>query len=110
MKHFGFFEGMKYGKCEEKFDKYKEYRNDLPKTTILNYLKSLPISAVCPMTTVDIFDNQLIEQAGIIIDGNFIFPVDFIHYYEKYCIGIPTEYEDYVKTILDKKETFSGGI
>lgn len=98
MQTFGFFKGMKYGECEESFEQYKDFKNDLPKTEILKYIKSLPIAAIAPMTTVDIFNGQGIEQAGIIEDGEFTFPLDFIHYYEKYNIGIPKEYESYIKT------------
>jgi hypothetical protein len=47
---------------------------------------------------VDIFTNEPIEQSGIIEDGEFTFPIDFIHYYEKYDIGIPKEYEKYIKS------------
>ena len=67
--------------------------------TVLAYLKKLPI-AVAPMSVEDIFDGEVIEPAGIIEDGNFTFPVDFIHYYEKYNIGIPEAYEDYIKSKL----------
>ena len=63
----------------------------------MQYIKALPISAIVPMSVVDIFDGQIIEQAGIIEDGDFIFSLDFIHYYEKYNIGIPKEYENYIK-------------
>ena len=95
--YFGFFNGMKYGKSCDDFKSYKRIINDLSKTEILQYIKALPISAIVPMSVVDIFDGQIIEQAGIIEDGDFIFPLDFIHYYEKYNIGIPKEYENYIK-------------
>ena len=95
--YFGFFKGMKYGKCCDDFKSYKRIINDLSRTEILQYIQALPISAIVPMSVVDIFDGQIIEQAGIIEDGDFIFPLDFIHYYEKYNIGIPKEYENYIK-------------
>jgi hypothetical protein len=59
-------------------------------------LKSLPIAAVAPMSTKDIFTGEMLPQAGIIEDGEFTFPIDFIHYYEKYNIGIPRDYEKYL--------------
>ena len=98
MKFFGFFKGMEYGKCDEDFLAYKKIENDLSRTKVLNYIKNLPIAAVSPMTVKDIFDGQRLEQAGIIEDGDFTFPIDFIHYYEKYNIGIPKDYEDYIRT------------
>ena len=33
-------------------------------------------------------------------DGEFVFPVDFLRYYKTKDIGIPYEYEAYLKTIL----------
>ena len=96
MTYFGFFIGMNYGKCNDDFNSYKEIRNEISKSNILEYLKRLPISAVAPMTTKDIFTGEPLEQAGIVEDGYFTFPFDFIHYYEKYDIGIPIEYEKFI--------------
>ena len=96
--YFGFFRGMKYGKCEDEFGEYEKIKNDLSKAKVLAYMKQLPIAAVAPMTTKDIFTGLELEQAGIVEDGQFTFPVDFIHYYEKYDIGIPNEYEKYLIT------------
>ena len=94
----GFALSLKYGNCEDNFDDYKKTINNIPKVDVLNYIKGLPITAVVPMSVEDIFDNEKIEQAGIIEDGDFTFPLDFIHYYGKYDIGIPLEYENYIRT------------
>ena len=98
MKYFGFFKGMKYGKCKDDFNLYKNIENYLQKSEILNYMKTLPIAGIAPMSTEDIFSGEPLEQAGIIEDGDFTFPIDFIHYYEEYDIGIPNEYEEYIET------------
>ena len=100
MKYFGFFRGMNYGKCNDEFDSYKTIKNGLNKSVVLAYLKALPIAAVALMSTKDIFTGERLEQAGIIEDGGFTFPIDFIHYYERYDIGIPLEYEEYLKQKL----------
>lgn len=100
MKCFGFFEGMKYGKCEENFETYKNLENELNKADVLKYLKELPVAAIAPVSVEDIFTGEALEQAGLIEDGNFRFPIDFIHYYEKYDIGIPLEYEKHIKSKL----------
>lgn len=96
MTYFGFFSGMRYGKCNDSFESYKNIKNKLNKSDVLEYMKQLPIAAVALMTTRDIFTGKPLEQAGIIEDGQFAFPIDFIHYYEKYDIGIPIEYEKYL--------------
>lgn len=98
MKYFGFFKGMKYGKCEDDFESFKVIKNQLDKTEILLYIKKLPFAGVSPMSVEDIFSGEPLEQAGVIEDGDFTFPIDFIHYYEKYDIGIPVEYEKYIET------------
>ena len=98
MKYFGFFKGMKYGKCEDEFDSYKNIKNHLKKSDVLSYIKALPIAGVAPMSVEDIFSGEPLEQAGIVEDGDFTFPIDFIHYYEKYDIGIPIEYEKHIET------------
>lgn len=102
MRYFGFFKGMKYGKCEDDFEEYKKIENHLKKDDVLQYLKSLPVAGICPMSVEDIFDGEEIEQAGIIEDQGFAFPIDFIHYYEKYNIGIPIEYEKKIEFSIMK--------
>ena len=102
MRYFGFFEGMQYGECKEIFEEYKAIKNQITKADILKYIKSLPIAAITPMTVTDIFTGQPLEQAGLIEDGGFSFPIDFIHYYENYDIGIPTDYEQHIKAKLYK--------
>ena len=96
MKYFGFFRGMNYGKCNDDFASYEKIKNKLNKSDVLAYMKRLPIAAIAPMTTTDIFTGEPLEHAGVVEDGQFCFPVDFIHYYEKYDIGIPIEYEEYL--------------
>ena len=108
MTYFGFFKGMKYGKCEEDFDDYKKIKNHISKDKILRYLKSLSVSAVAPMSTEDILDGEEIEQAGIYEDGDFTFTTDFLHYYQKYDIGIPEEYEKYISSkLIDENKDWS---
>lgn len=96
MKYFGFFEGTNYDICEGTFEDYQKIKNKLDKEVILDYLKSLQISAICPMTARDMFTGEMIENAGIYEDGDFTFPTDFIYYYERYDIGIPLDYERYI--------------
>ena len=91
---------MKYGKCEDDFAAYKNIKNHLNKSDVLSYIKALPIAGVAPMSVEDIFSGEQLEQAGIIEDGDFTFPIDFIHYYEKYDIGIPVEYEKYIELVI----------
>ncbi len=105
MTFFGFFKGMKYGKCEDEFDNYKKIKNHISRDKILKYLEGLSVSAVAPMSTEDIFDGEEIPQAVIYEDGNFTFPTDFLHYYQKYDIGIPEEYEKYISLKLMDEST-----
>ncbi|MEE1247624.1 MAG: hypothetical protein UHU19_00015 [Lachnospiraceae bacterium] len=59
------------------------------------------------MSVKDIFDGEDIEQAGIYEDGDFTFPTDFLHYYEKYDIGIPIEYEHYIAKEIRKCKNYT---
>lgn len=43
----------------------------------------------------DIFTGEKLT-AGQYIDGEFRFPLEFLHYYKNYDIGIPPEYEEYL--------------
>lgn len=104
MTYFGFFAGMKYNGNGD-FDEYKNIKNELSKSIILAYLKELPIVAIAPMWTYDIFTGESLGTGGIIEDGDFCFPVDFIHYFERYEIGIPYEYERYIALKLNSKNT-----
>lgn len=97
MRYFGFFKNMKYGDiCKENFNEYKKIQNHVVKEKLLDYIENLPIAAIVPMTVEDIFDGERIEQAGVYEDGDFTFPLDFLHYYRKYDIGIPLDYEEYI--------------
>ena len=96
MTYFGFFRGMTYGNRNDDFASYEKIKNKLKKSNVLAYMKKLPIAAIAPVTTKEIFTGEYLEQAGLIEDGDFCFPIDFIHYYEKYDIGIPVEYEEYL--------------
>lgn len=105
-KVFGFFKGMQHDSpqdeiklCVEDIKEYQNIENVLSKETILNYLKNLPyFLAISKKKAKDIFTKEVINNGdlGIIHDGDFMFPLDFIYYFEKYDVGIPPEYENYL--------------
>ena len=99
MKSFGYFKGMAYHNCDESFDTFKEYHNTLPKKKIIAHIESLE-EWLTSIPSFDIFTGEKL-QAGKYMDGTFVFPLEFLHYYKNYDIGIPPEYEEYLKTILD---------
>ena len=97
---FGFWEGMPYGAPSG--DKYKDFeriKNKIDKECVIRHLETLDIGYSTRMSK-DIFTGEEF-YAGIIEDGPFVFPVDFLRYYKTRDIGIPYEYEAYLKTILD---------
>ena len=96
---FGFFEGMPYEDCEEKFENYRRIKNSISKEQVIEHIESLD-KGLTSLDTKDLFTGEKL-QAGIYLDGEFVFPLDFLHYYKKYDIGIPYEYETYLKTILN---------
>ena len=97
---FGFFKGMPYEDSEENFDDYRELRNSIPREAVISHIESLD-KGLTSLPTKDLFTGEVL-QAGIYVDGDFVFPLDFLHYYRNYNIGIPYEYESYLKTILSR--------
>lgn len=98
---FGLFKGTPIGlnkDIAEDFEEYKKYKNNLDKKDVIKYMKSLKNTFLAPMDNYDIFTNKSIVSAGFVMDGDFAFSIDFIYYYENYEIGIPEEYENYIKT------------
>lgn len=98
MKRFGFFKGLPYSECNEDFSEYLKFENPLPKQKIIEHIESLP-AGLTSLPDFDIFTGEKIH-AGMYFDNDFIFPLDFIHYYKKYNIGIPYDYENYLQGIL----------
>lgn len=73
--------------------------NSIPRTKVIAHIESLD-KGLTSLPTKDLFTGEPL-QAGIYEDGEFVFPLDFLHYYRNYNIGIPHSYEAYLKTILD---------
>ncbi len=97
MRFFGWFKGMRYSDCTDDFDEYRLLKNTIPKSSVIAHIKSLQ-PAYAPMLSYDIFTGERVT-AGMYIDGAFRFPTDFLHYYQNYDIGIPYDYEEYLKSI-----------
>lgn len=95
---FGYFKGMPYEDSDESFDDYRKLNNSIPKNRVISHIESLD-RGLTSLPTKDLFTGDPL-QAGIYEDGDFVFPLEFLHYYKNYDIGIPYEYEAYLKTIL----------
>lgn len=96
---FGYFRGMPYEDSDENFDSYRNFKNSISKSRVIAHIESLD-KGLTSLPTKDLFTGEPL-QAGIYEDGDFIFPLDFLHYYKKYDIGIPYEYEEYLMEILN---------
>ena len=96
---FGQFKGLSISLNLENFDEYKKIKNNIPKNKIIKHIESLQPLCVCPTLAFDMFTNETILSPGYYKDGDFVFPIEFLHYYKKYDIGIPKEYEQYIKDI-----------
>ena len=102
---FGCFEGMCHAEEEEKehFEDYRKFRNKIPKKKIIAHIENLPAGLTSGRSR-DMFTGEELYP-GIYKDGNFIFPLEFLHYYKNYDIGIPYEYEAYLKELFAKEES-----
>ena len=99
---FGFFNGMGYRECDDVFEDYLNYHNTLLKSTVSDYMRTLPMS-VSSFPVTDIFTGKHDGNGALYNDGPFTFPVQFLRYYETYDIGIPPEYEDYLIHVVGLK-------
>lgn len=101
---FGIFEGMNYSNVKhEKFDDYKKFKNKISKQKIIAHIKKTRVHCIITEPTYDIFTKKNLGSAGFYIDGDFMFPLDFLHYLKNYDIGVPYEYETYLQSIgIDK--------
>lgn len=95
MKDFGFFEGLPYKESNEEFDDYKRLKNTIPKEKIIAHIEAL-MAGFTSLPSYDFFTGERI-QAGVFHDGDFTFPYEFLHYYRNYDIGIPYDYEAYLR-------------
>ncbi len=97
MIEFGYFKGLPYSNCNDDFEAYRGIKNSVSKAAVIAHIESLaPLLAT--MGSWDIFSGAEVT-AGMYEDGGFRFPTDFLHYYKNYDIGIPPEYEEYLKSI-----------
>ena len=101
VKAFGFFKGMEYGAdyCVEDFETYRAFHNSLPKNAVVAHIEALPV-AYTSLRVTDMFTGSALGNGGLYNDGEYTFPIDFLHYYKNHDIGIPPEYEQYLKGIL----------
>lgn len=98
MKSFGYFKWMPYEDSSEEFGDYQKFKNGIPKEKVIAHMETLEKWATS-LPTRDFFSGEPL-LAGLFIDGEFVFPIDFLHYYKNYDIGIPYDYEEYLKGIL----------
>ena len=101
MKAFGFLKGMPHDDCDENFEDYKKFKNTIPKEKVIAYLESDKVVRCFGfMPSYDMFTGEKLV-CGLLEDDEYIIPMEFLHYYKNYDIGIPYEYEEYLKKILD---------
>lgn len=97
-KAFGFWKNMPYGDSIDSFEELSKIKNSIDKNKVIQHIESLSKWATST-PTYDVFTGEKLG-AGVYNDGDFTFPLDFLHYYKKYDIGIPLEYEKYLTSIL----------
>lgn len=98
MKFFGYWNNMPYSTFTDSFEELSKINNKIDKKKVIKHIENLDVWATS-LPTYDMFTGERI-QAGKYKDGKYVFPLDFLHYYKNYDIGIPLEYEEYLKTIL----------
>ena len=94
-KAFGFWENMPYKHTTDSFEEFKEFKNTISKDFVVKHIERLEKWLASELSH-DVFTGEEFN-AGVYDDGEFTFPVDFLRYYKKHDIGIPPEYETYLK-------------
>lgn len=95
---FGFWDEI-YGEPIDNYEEFEQYKNTIDKEKVIQHMESLDDAIASAMVT-DRFTGEKFN-AGIYMDGDFTFSVDFLRYYKTKDIGIPYEYEEYLKKILN---------
>lgn len=110
IKAFGCIKGFAYSKSYvEDYDDYLNYHNKLNKSVIIKHIHTLRKDPAAGPPNKDMFTGETILGPGLYVDGDFVFPSEFLYYFEKYDIGIPYEYEEYLINVIglhneDEKE------
>ncbi len=99
---FGYWKELPEETCDglitDEYEDFTKFKNTIDKESVIKHIESLG-AAICSIYTHDIFTGEEFNS-GFYEDGEFHFPVDFLRYYKTRDIGIPYEYEEYLKTIL----------
>ena len=98
MNLFGFWEGQPYSSVTDKYEDFQSYKNTIDKQKVIRHIESLG-AWLGSTRSHAIFTGEEFN-CGFYEDGEFQFPVDFLRYYKTRDIGIPYEYEEYLKKIL----------
>ena len=96
---WGYWKELQYENFDsgETFEDYTRLKNTISREGVIRHLEEIPF-AVMTRVGKDIFTGERLEL-GQYREGPFVFPWEFLHYYKNYDIGIPYEYEAYLKSI-----------
>ena len=92
---FDSFDGL----ITDEYEDFTKFKNTIDKKAVVEHIEALG-AWLGSTRTHDIFTGEEFN-CGFYIDGKFQFPVDFLRYYKTKDIGIPYEYEEYLKGILE---------
>lgn len=95
---FGFWKDQPYSSVTDEYEEFLSYKNTIDRHTVIEHIESLG-AWLGSTQSHDIFTGEEFN-CGFYVDGDFQFPVDFLRYYKTKDIGIPYEYEEYLKGIL----------
>lgn len=93
---FGLFEGLPYGEKSVFNESIADYQRDdikYDRKKILEYLIGLPVALMC--SSEELFGENNF-YSGIVDDGKFSFPTDFVRLFREGKVDLPVEYESYL--------------
>ena len=95
-KAFGFWAVQGWDNPTDTYEEMLKYHNTVDKQKVIKYLENLPAGYGAGFPHKDFRNGERIEL-GIIIDEPFVTSFDFLHFYKTSDIGIPYDYEEYIK-------------
>ena len=100
--YFGYFKNSRYNTVTDTVEEMKTYKNSIDRNKVIKHIETkatLWLLASTECCGIDLFTGEYFED-GDYDDGDFSFTVEFFRYYKRGDVGLPYEYEEYLKKIL----------
>lgn len=95
--YFGFWEPV-YGEPHDSELELQSLKNAIDRNWVIQHIEQME-DYLASAQIADRYTGEMFN-AGFYRDGDFVFSTDFFRYYKAGHVGLPLEYEDYLKQVL----------